>query len=48
MLCWKKVNGKCMLKNKNHETNIEKMLLGVIYNWIIDMTAVGDGYESKS
>ena len=37
-----------MLKNQNPETNIEKMLLGVIYNWSIDVTAVGDGYESKS
>ena len=48
MLCWKNVNGKSMLKNQNHETIIENTLLGLIYNWIIDMTTVGDGYESKS
>ena len=47
-MCWKKVNGKSMLKNQNHETIIEKKLLGLIYNLIIDMKTVGDGYESKS
>lgn len=39
---------RSLLKNQNHETIIEKKLLGLIYNWIIDMTTVGGGYESKS
>ena len=33
---------RSLLKNQNHETIIERKLLGLIYNWIIDMTTVGD------